>query len=438
MLSPIALLGVVAALALATGALATTMMLSSAPAASSHPSQVAGVETSPSTPGGDPAPSASSSPSSTPTAPAAASPDPSDEGGDGCGAVTDGATIAGPITPSTLSRPAAGIASGHFGPAGALVKKGGYDKATLLPNGKVFFVGGGSPDTMAELYDPATDKFTQTGSMLEGRHSPLTVLLPNGKVLVAGGTTGGCAVGSIDSVELYDPATGKFTSLGSPMAATMYDTATLLATGKVLFAGGQFMDEAHPDGGASAELFDPSTNKFSPTGTPSQPRLGATVTLLPDHTVLFAGGGAATDPGNNTAELYRPDHGDFVAVGGKMTTARLSASATLLTTGLVLIAGGSTFPSAELYNPATGTFTATGSMTRPRTGQTATLLPGNKVLLTGGMTPTSTNTAEIWSGGTFTATPGSMSVTRTGGTATLLSNGRVLIVSENTAELYQP
>lgn len=87
--------------------------------------------------------------------------------------------------------------------------------ATLLPNGKVLIAGGMRRNQdfykSAELYDPATGKFTLTGNMSVGRVGLISVLLRSGKVLVAGGWAGS---GGTDSAELYDPATGKFTVIG--------------------------------------------------------------------------------------------------------------------------------------------------------------------------------------------------------------------------------
>ena len=332
------------------------------------------------------------------------------------------------------------LISAHFGPAGALIA-GGYDTATRLQNGKVLFVGGGYPLGRAELYDPTTNEFTSTGSMVEGRRVPFAVLLANGKVLVAGGVSGGCAVMNIDSVELYNPGTGHFTSLGTPMKGQYYQSATLLDDGRVLFAGGQLWNDVD-QGTPVSELFDPATNTVATTGALLHTRSGATATLLPDHTVLIAGGGA--DGPTNTAELYHPATGKFTNVASTMTAVRQNAVATLLANGEVLIAGGNNgttaVKTAELYDPATGQFTATGSMAAAREGATATVLPDHTVLIAGGGdSAAAAKGAEVYNLGTGAFTSmGPMSTARSSLTATWLSNGLVLLVGNGSADLYQP
>jgi WD40 repeat protein len=224
-------------------------------------------------------------------------------------------------------------------------------------------------------------------------------------------------------------------------------TATLLSTGQVLVTGG---NSATVTGFASAEIFDPITQKFTASGNMTTPRSGHTATLLCDLTappcrndkVLITGGGA------DTSELFDPASGTFLPSGGGGQL--LWHTATLLRNGKVLIAGGAggvgAQASAGLYDPSTDTFTDTGNMTTGRWGHTATLLASGKVLIAGGYDSAGIGltSAELYDPvtGTFSIT-GSMLATWYGHTATRLPDGRVLIVGRDAtgtapAELYDP
>ena len=143
---------------------------------------------------------------------------------------------------------------------------------------------------------------------------------------------------------------------------------------------------------SSAELYDPATGKWTLTGHLGVGRGGHDATLLPNGQVLVSGGVTFGSPDTivlNTAELYDPAAGQWTPTGS-MSTPRIGHSATLLPSGLVLAAAGYGFfeylHTAELYDPATGVWTATGSLKRERLGHTATLFPSGKVLAVGGYT----------------------------------------------------
>jgi hypothetical protein len=258
--------------------------------------------------------------------------------------------------------------------------------ATLLQDGRVLVAGGsGGPLTpvlsTAEIFDPAPAAFTVTGSMLTARELHTATLLPSGRVLIAGGVFGGT------SAEVFDPAMGTFAATGSMTASRYFHTATLLQTGKVLIVGGVDVSVS-PLFTTLAELYDPAAGTFSPTGNLGTARENHTATLLPDGSVLIAGGVIDQTTGAalalSSAEIYNPVTGMFTPTGS-MNKEHTQHTATLLPSGKVLISGGGNFIS-ELFDPATGTFSLTGSMSISRTLHAATLLSDGKVVVTGSQT----------------------------------------------------
>jgi Galactose oxidase, central domain len=328
---------------------------------------------------------------------------------------------------------------GVFVPTDSMTVARSGHTATLLPAGRVL-IAGGSDDTSAELYDPATGTFTATGNMTAIREWHTATLLPNGKVLIAGGLVFNSAglEESLASAEIYDPGAGTFTATGRMLVARVGHTATLLPIGTVLIAGGEDASSAlSTESFASAEVYDPAAGTFTATGNMTAARTGHTATLLPNGKVLIAGGLDSNSDALASAELYDPSSGKFTATR-KMSVAWSEPTATLLENGKVLIAGDYAGGNAELYDPGAGKFTATGSMTVLRTDYTATLLPSGNVLIVGGQVIEGAGTpGQMWVSlasaeqydpavGTFSPT-GSMSISRGSHTATLLPNGQVLI-----------
>jgi len=172
-------------------------------------------------------------------------------------------------------------------------------------------------------------------------------------------------------------ASGTFQRTGSMNVARSAQTATLLANGEVLVAGG---DDSGLGGSslASAELFNPATGTWALTGSMNVLRENHQAVRLQNGQVLVAGGQNASGT-LASAELYNPSTGTWTATGS-MSTARSGFSLTLLSNGEVLAAQGT---SAELYNPATGTWTATGSPTGSVEGKNAALLQNGEVLAIG-------------------------------------------------------
>lgn len=206
-----------------------------------------------------------------------------------------------------------------------------------------------------------------------------------GAVLIAGGCTNE-QVPVLDSAELYNPAIGVFSATGSMTSPRTDFAAVLLGNGKVLVTGGVATSPATGTPLDTAEIYDPQTGTFGRTGNMSHGRTGHTATLLSDGRVLIAGGsdGHVTQ---SSAELYDPVSGAFASTGS-MNLARAWPTATLLRDGTVLVAGrvlgleDSAEP-AEVYDPHSGNFTATDDMITQCTVGSAILLPDGQVLLAG-------------------------------------------------------
>jgi len=294
----------------------------------------------------------------------------------------------------------------------------------------------------------AADSWAPTASLPAPRRDHTGTLLANGKVLIVGGTSSGAL--------LYDPVTGTFASTGAPVYEPGQGfTATLLLNGRVLIVGGA--------GSAAnqqrAQIYNPVTATFSwTTGQPTYIHSWPSATLLADGTVLIAGGEdvMAGPKSTNLAEIYNPATDSFTGTTGTLNVDRVQPRATLLPNGKVLIAGGdkTTTPgyaealaSTELYDPASQSFSLGPDMLVARTHPLATLLPNGEVLIGGDLYSAA---ADLYDPATSTITAtGSMTIPRDSATATLLPSGQVLVaggatngtagsVDVSSAELYDP
>ena len=213
------------------------------------------------------------------------------------------------------------------------------------------------------------------------RAAHTATLLADGRVLVAGGIRGGEA--ALASAELFDPATGRFEATAPMATPRSGHTATLLRDGRVLVAGG--WDDERPQ--RTTELFDPRTGTFSAGPALSLPRAGHTATRLRDGTVLLVGGRSDGRAAVRSAELFDPAMGRM-RPAGRLAEAREAHTATLLGDGRVLVVGGSSaagvHASAESYDPRIRAFTRAGAMRVPRHKHAAALLPDGSVLVVGG------------------------------------------------------
>jgi N-acetylneuraminic acid mutarotase len=369
-----------------------------------------------------------------------------------------------PSAPTTTASPVQ--ATGKWSTTGSMITARAEHTATLLRDGKVLVAGGVADSreeealASAELYDPRTGTWTATGSMKRPRAQHTATLLADGRVLVAGGMcdgrfTTGCPsdedpTGATAAAEIYDPGTGKWTATGDMTTQRFYHTATLLDDGEVLVAG----TEHAPDSIlASTELFDPGTGKWTATGDMITARTQQMATLLPGGRVLIAGGVGQVSPTAHgeltSAELYDPRSGKWAATGS-MAAPRSSDPLIVLADGMVLKTGGAEpgdvmLASCELYGPSTGRWSPTGSMAAARGQLTSTLLADGRVLVAAGF-GVDVASAELYDPATGTwSDAGNFGAGTFEHTATLLLDGKVLVTGglvadgvASSAELYDP
>jgi hypothetical protein len=284
--------------------------------------------------------------------------------------------------------------------------------------------------------------FGATASMTIPRVWHTATLLTNGKVLIAGGVQTvtevfGSNPGYINLVtataELYDPATGTFTPTGSMSMGRYLHAATLLADGRVLVSGGA-IQSPQTQTTNTAEIYDPATGSFSLTTPMMYNHACQQALLLNSGQVLVAGGSDANGTGDNHPELFNPQTASFSSaglmqgIGGENTCAGQAAA--VLTDGKVLLVSES--GTAQAYDPTTQTFTPTvgGVDGAYNDGlPTATLVADGTVLVAGGYSDSGiikiASTFDEASG-LFTRS-GNMSTGYDASTATLLTDRSVLL-----------
>lgn len=360
-----------------------------------------------------------------------------------------------------LAVPALAGTPNEWSPAGSLTT-GRYEQvAALLASGSVLVAGGQAGSSTlqsAEIYDPATDSWSGAAQMSTARASAVGVTLPNGNVLVAGGSSTSSNSGALNTAEVYNPTSNTWTAAANTMSSARYAaTATLLANGDVLVAGGE---DASGDAVTTADLYVPSTNSFTPAHAMGTARYLASASLAGNGDVLVAGGFGTSDAVLTSGEVYDPTADTWTPVANSMSSPRVDSQAVTLPGGSILVAGGESEQSptqaitatTDIYNPTTNSFTAGASMGTSRLLFAMTSLADGRVLASGGVTITDTTEAiaqssEIYDPSSNTWTPTGALLTPTAAlTTTLLPDGQVLAAGgsadlsngSTAAELFTP
>lgn len=321
-------------------------------------------------------------------------------------AVTPGPSVPPPSFPATSSKPVPG--QGVMTRVADMIESRIEPVIVTLTDGRVLIASGGAS---AEVLDPSTGRFVTVPEPGSVTGDGAGVLLRDGRVLVVLYSGNNLA----SSIHVFDPRTATWTRIaakgyvgteldGGSGSIRRYPTLTLLHDGRVLLSGGEVNS---PGGGTgtvvdTAEIFDPVTETIAPTGSLGKPRTGHSATTLPDGRVLVAGGQGLCDtvrdafrgcslPALQDAEIYDPATGTFTPTGG-MSAVQGRTAGLLLPDGRVLVLpmstphpnwasnGGDDSGVVETYDPSSGTFTE--AATTPHRARTATLLQDGRIFLT--------------------------------------------------------
>ncbi len=298
------------------------------------------------------------------------------------------------------------------------------------------------------------------GTMNDSRAFHNLVQLQDGRFMAIGGITGPFGSGSnfytkvLRSAEIYDPATGVWTAAPNMSAYRAGSTATVLPDGRVLVAGGtegnnlhELHDVADLLGTAlkTTEYYDPATNTWSAGPNMTEPKAGAMAITLADGRWLVSGGithfllfGIPIPDFSNNQQIYNPATGTWSNTGS-LVNKRALGGITLLSDGRVFIVGGAggdifnigPIAQTEMYNPTTGNSVAKANLSVPSAFNTCVTLPGNQILVVGGAKGNLVDPIPIANCWIFTPANNTMSSvaalpeSHAGGVVSLLEDGTV-------------
>ncbi|CAF0967025.1 unnamed protein product [Rotaria sp. Silwood1] len=285
------------------------------------------------------------------------------------------------------------VNSGRWSTTGALAIARANHTSTLLLNGRVITVGGNINGNTVELYNATTQIWSAGPSMTDARILHTATLLPDGRLII----TGGYYNKFLKTVEIYNPTTNTWSTVSSMNTARYGHQAIYLPapSNKLLVMGGYGNNSVMLQ---SCELYDFGTNTWTYTNSMIEKRVYFTATYLPSLSKVLAIGGTGTLYGS--AEMFTISSSQWVRSANTMPNDRYFHTATLIpATGQVLIVGGYDNPERTyIFNPTNNSFTIAASMGQGRREISATLLPSGLILVAGGSFNSSSlyRTAEVY------------------------------------------
>ena len=284
-----------------------------------------------------------------------------------------------------------------------------YSPAARLSDGKVASVAlseeaqsgnAGDVASAIALFDPESDEWTHLSDIPSNRIFVSIFAVDDKEIVVVSGldleamSSSQATIEPESLVESYSLDTGEWQTLDPMNEAAMEQTLVALDDGRIIATGG-ISDLRTLSGTARAEIFDPATGSWTPTGDMNAPRLTVKAIALEDGRALATGGldqYASTSGDSPDSETYDPVTGVWTLTG-PMSVQRMSHTLTLLPDGRVLAAGGEDpkgsdyflYSSTEIFDPETNTWSAGPELSQPRANHSATLMPDGRVLLAGGI-----------------------------------------------------
>ena len=329
----------------------------------------------------------------------------------------------------------------------AMEKTRALHTANRLPDGSVLAAGGDKGFegmiNLTEIYVPAESVWVAGAPMAHARYGHTATTLPDGSILVLGGRAS-LDGGVIPHAEIYTHgSTTPWKAVAGMTAPRMLHTATLLADGRVLVAGGR----AGATTALLAEIYDWKENVWAPAGQMKASHYGHTATLLEKDRVLVAGGGENLQP-SKAAEIWNPETSTWTETA-PMPRAHANHTAARLSGGRVLVVGGNllTPTAVDVYDDAEGVWKPGPSLQRGRFQHALTPFGVDRFLVSGGGKEESPTSAEIFDPVTRSFIQvGSMMQVRLSHTSTELMDGRILVAggymnmdySVNSAEIFTP